>query len=356
MARLIPFTALALLCAGLAACATPGIDYRASVAPGNPEAAKLRTVAVDGFQGPLSGWYADQFEAMLQEAYFEGQPWFQVGLFAHQSNVEGVYGGDVEIIGPYVDERYHTYSTCVEKDKETKKCIKKKRVEKVCLDYSIDVAVTPYLVKAGTDDVVHAKTYYAGGSERECFATGHVEYRIRRGPDDPGKGKYKFAYEDYGRPGYRLGGDYIIDRITAYALQDTIAQARRDIAPYHRQVRAKILTAAEDPAVRADPRFAQAVDAMRNQNIVLACQTFTDLAEVYPNAPAVQHNLGACAEANGDSAKAQTHYAAAASAAQALGAAPAKRVLNALNRISTMRSDELVLDTLAPTVSDEIAG
>lgn len=341
--------ATALMALGLGACATPGIDYTASVAPGNPQAASLRSVAVDRFDGPLADWYAEEFEAMLTTAQFEGQPWFQVGLFSRQSNVRGVYSGDIEISAPYVDETYHTYSTCVKKDEETKKCIKKKVVEQVCLDYSIDVAVTPRLFDVGSERTVHSATYIASDSERECFDTGYVEYRIRRGPDDPGRGKYRFAYEDYGRAGYRLGGDYIIDRITASALRHTIRQARRDIAPYNQQVRATILTEAENLEVRADPRFEQAVTAIREKNIAFACQTFADLAAEYERAPAISHNLGACAEASGDSQTAQTFYADAAREAQAFGEAPAKRILNALDRISDTRSDELVLESLVPT-------
>ena len=136
---------------GFGACATPGIDYTAEIAPGNPQAAQIRSVAVERFRGPLAGWYADQFENMLGQANFNGQPWFQVGLFSRQSNVEGVYAGEIAIDRPYVDERYHTYSTCVEKDDETKKCLKKKDIEKVCLDYSIDVAVTPQLLDIKTN-------------------------------------------------------------------------------------------------------------------------------------------------------------------------------------------------------------
>ena len=340
----------------MAACATPGIDYTASIAPGNPEAAKLRTVAVERFRGPLAGWYADQFEAMLAEAQFEGQNWFQVGLFSRQSNIEGVYGGDVQISPPYVDETYHTYSECIKRDEDTDKCLKRRDVERVCLDYTIEVAVTPQLLDAQTNQLVHRATYTAADSERECFETGRVVYRIRRGPDDPGRGKYRFGYEDYGNPGYRLGGDYIIDRITANALQSTIWQARQDIAPYNQQVRAKILTEAENLEVRADPRFAQAVEGIRNGNYTFSCVTFTTLAEEYQNAPAVLHNLGACAEASGNSEAAQAHYAEAAAEAQALGGAPAKRILNALDRISGTRSDEIVLESLVPTDEGRFEG
>jgi len=348
MIRLLKYAASLIILSIMGACATPGIDYTAAIAPGNPQAAQLRTVAVERFRGPLAGWYAEEFEDMLQEAKFDNQNWFQVGLFSRQSNVQGVYAGEVEIGRPYSDERYSSYTKCVKKDEETKKCIKQKKIEKVCIDYSIDVRVTPQLLNVATGQVVHSKTYGASDSEQECFETGHVEYRIRRGPNDRGRGKFKFAYEDYNQPGYRLGRDYIIDRITASALRSTIWQVRQDIAPYNRQVRATILTKAENQAVEADPRFKQAVNGIKNDNFAFACQTFSDLAEEYDGAPAVLHNLGACAEANGNSAGAQAYYGEAARTAQAMGAAPAKRVVNALERISGTRSNEIILDTLVP--------
>jgi len=295
----------------LAACATPGIDYTASIAPGNPQAAEIRSVAVERFHGPVAGWYAEKFEQMLASAEFNGQNWFQVGLFSRQSNVDGVYGGTVEISRPYVDETYHSYTTCVKKDEETKKCIKRKEIEKVCLDYSIEVAVTPQLLNVHTDEILHSRTYVASDSEQECFETGRVKYRIS---GNNGRSIFK----RYEQPGYRLGG-------------------------------ATILTDAENLQVRADPRFKQAVDGIRNQNFVFACQTFADLARDYQSAPAVAHNLGACAEANGQSAQAQAYYAEAASIAQAMGTAPAKRIMNALDRISSTRNNELVLDSLVPT-------
>lgn len=337
------------LIATLGACATPGIDYTASIAPGNPQAAALKSVAVERFRGPLSGWYADAFENMLKQANFNGQPWFQVGLFSRQSNVEGVYGGQIYISNVYVDESYHTTSICVAKDEETKKCIKKKDIENVCIDYSIDVAVSPQLLNTKFEKIVHNKRYTASDSERECFETGKVQYRVRRAPGDRGRGKYKVAYRDYNRPGYRLGANHIVDRITASALDNTVWQIRRDIAPYNQQVRATVLTEAEDPGVRADPRFKQAVQGIRNENLAFACQTFGTLAGEYPKAPAVLHNLGACAEASGRSEEAQAYYGQAASVAQGLGAAPAKRVLNALDRISSTRNNELVLNSLEAT-------
>jgi len=336
----------------LSACVTPGIDYTAEVAPGNPAAATYRSVAVDGFRGPLGDWYSGEFEAMLQSAAFNGAPWFQVGLFASQSNVTGVYGGALDVGYPYVSERYYTDSQCVKREEVDgkKKCVKKVDVEFVCLNYSVDVSVRPRLIDKANGTIIHQAEYLGSDSEEECFETGYVQYRIRRGPDDPGRGKYRFAYEDYGRPGYSLGGDYIIDRITASALRQTLWQARRDIAPYNQDVRATIVTEAQNFEVRADPRFEAAVTAIRNSDPGTACGLFTDLAAQYTGAPAVLHNLGACAEALGDKDRAQTLYAEAAAGSRALGVEPTDRMLRALQRISSIQNDAVILDELVPTV------
>jgi hypothetical protein len=335
----------------LAACVAPGFDYTARIAPGNPEAATYRTVAVDRFRGPLGDWYAEEFEQMLQSATFEGDAWFQVALFSQQSNVAGAYYGTVEIGGPSVSEHYSDYSVCVEKDKETNKCLKKKLIEQVCLQYSVAVRATPLLVDAATEEIIHQADYTASDSEQECFETGHVEYRIRRGPNDPGRGKYRFAYEGYNQPGRRPDAGYIIDRITASALRDTIWQARRDIAPYNREARARILTKAERADVGGDPRFSDAIASVRSGRYSDACTLFRALDADYPQAPTVLHNLGACSEAAGQAVAAQEYYAQAVGSARQMGAEPARRVLQALDRISDRRSDEVLLNSIMPPES-----
>ncbi|MEM9667601.1 MAG: hypothetical protein AAF950_01645 [Pseudomonadota bacterium] len=350
MAALKSSLTFAVSTLALSACVTPGIDYTAEVAPGNPEAASYRSVAVDRFQGPLGDWYAGEFQAMLQSAAFNGAPWFQVGLFSGQSNVDGVYDGSLDVGYPYVAERYYTDSQCVKREEidGKKKCVKKVDVEYVCLKYSVDVAVRPRLIDKKDGILIHRAEYLGSDSEEECFETGFVQYRIRRGPGDPGKGKYRFAYEDYGAPGYSLGADYIIDRITASALRQTIWQARRDIAPFNQDVRATIQTEAQNYEVAADPRFEAAVNAVRNNDPGTACGLFTSLAAQYPKAPSVLHNLGACAEALGDKDRAQSLYAEAAEGVRALGLEPTDRMKNALSRISDLKTDAVVLDQLIP--------
>ena len=332
----------------LAACTTPGIDYRAEIAPGNPAAAAYQNVAVGGFYGPLADWYAGEFEAMLNSAQFNDRPWFQVGLFPDQSNVSGVYDGTVDVGYPYISERYYTESQCMRREEVDgkKKCVKKIDIEYICVRYSVDVAVEARLTDKASGEPVHQASYAGSDSEEECFETGHVQYRVRRQPGEPGRGKYRVAYADYTRPGFRLGSDRIVDRVTASALRQTIWQARRDIAPYNQNVRATILTEAQSAEVQADPRFAQAVSAVRNDQPSVACSLFADLGETYAIAPAVLHNLGACAEALGDQEQAQSFYGAAADGARALGISPTDRMLTALQRISVQRADSTVLNRL----------
>lgn len=339
----------------LGACATPGIDYTARVAPGNPAAATYRTVAVGTFDGPLAGWYADQFEAMLHNALFDGLPWFEVGLFAGQSNVSGVYEGSVDIGYPDIFERYYSETRCVEfveeedEDGDTKKkCVKQVEIEHVCVRYTVGASASPRLYDKQTGELIHAATYYGEDSEEECFETGNVVYRIRRQEGERGRGRYRYAYEDYGRPGYRLGGDRMIDRLTASALLQTVRQARLDIAPYNRDVRATILTEAQDFEVKADPRFATAVQAIRDKQPFAGCAIFAELILAYPSSPSVLHNSGACAEARGDQQAAQGLYAQANEAARLLGIEPTGRMVNALARISGQRADTAVLDRLVP--------
>ncbi|MEL6324351.1 MAG: hypothetical protein AAFQ84_09010 [Pseudomonadota bacterium] len=338
----------------LSACATPGIDYTARVAPGNPDAATFRTVAVSEFSGPFSAWYTDQFEAMLEGAVYEGAPWFDVGLFPAQSNVVGVYDGWVDISYPDIFERFYTTSDCLKRDEETDKCLKKVEIEHVCVRYTVAASAHPRLIDKATGDIIHEATYLGEDSEEECFETGHVEYRIRRQPGDPGKGKYRFAYDDYINPGYRPGPGRIIDRISAGALYATLWQVRQDIAPYNQVTRATILTEAQDFEVAADPRFAQAVDAIKDKQPQIGCALFNDLAARYPSAPAVLHNAGACAEASGDQTEAQALYGSAAAAARALGVELPERMLQALSRISIQRVDEQILQELVLEEPDPV--
>ena len=98
----------------------------------------------------------------------------------------------------------------------------------------------------------------------------------------------------------------------------------------------------------SDPRFAEAVSSVRSGDYLRACTLFTAIDADYPGAPSVLHNLGACAEASGNAADAQGFYAQALSSAQLLGAEPERRVLQALDRVSDARTNEVVINSILP--------
>ena len=89
----------------LSACATPGLDYEARIMAAAPEAAELRNISVERFDGPSGNWFANRLERVLASAQFDGQYWFSVsGVEPAPVVPEGIYSGFVEVLD--VDEHY----------------------------------------------------------------------------------------------------------------------------------------------------------------------------------------------------------------------------------------------------------
>ena len=347
----IACSVLALL--GLAACATPGIDYEARLMPPNVEVAATRVVAVDRFDGPAGDWYANQFEAMLYHTVFDGAPWFQLVDYHRSADgpeKAGTYTGVIDITKYSTSERINTVSKCTEWD-GLFDCETREDVDELCIEERVDVRVEPRLVDAATGRVILIGSYPGEASTETCHELGLARDRDRH---------------HWGRDHGLFGGFGALpppDLLYA-ALSDTLDPIRRDIAPRNATVRATFIAEAYDPVVRADPRFEQAVK-LGERDPAAACETWSAMATAYPEAPAVIHNMAACAEASGDYAAAQALYAEAATLSVKYagdGASPAKDFLRALNRMSDRRYGEQVLDSLtrpqdppADTQPDEAA-
>ncbi len=362
------FAAFAAL-SSAAACATPGIDYVADMAPGNPSAGSYRVVAVENFDGPYSAWYEERFEDMLAAALFQDAPWFRVALFPAQSNVDGVYGGAIEVYPVETYTSFYTTSHCVKEDEETEDCLTRKEVEHFCTDFHVEVAVNPQLFDPKARALVHDAVYTARESDKVCAETGFVEFfskvektgdtagdqkrraggkgrRARHSVEHRAGAKYPFRYAGFEHPGYIPDPDYVVDGLFRDALFDTIWQARRDIAPYNQILRAEFVTEPRDAVLMADARFPQAIDAAKSGDIHTSCALWAELEAENPTAGEAKHNLAACAEAIGDYARAQTLYAEAAQMLAPYGADAGKRTRRALARISERRQDRDVLDRL----------
>ena len=334
-----------LTLAGAAACTIPGINYEARLMPESLAAAETRTVQVDRFQGPAGRWYARQFESMIANTVFDGQQWFTLADFSYGvpgDTPAGTYAGHVNIDDYDWSEYHRTTSKCVEWD-GLFDCETRVDVEELCVEERVSVSAHPRLVDADTGEVVFSGAYGGTSSRENCFETGYYDGEFNK--------KLKKKRRHHGLSGYHSLGFAGLDApadLVRDALFETLGPIRRDIAPRNATVRATFVTEALDPVVRADPRFQQALD-LSSKDPFGSCAMWTGMAEEYPEAPAVIHNIGACSEATSDFQAAQGHYAKAAELSVPYsedGITAGSDFLKALRKLSNQRADLEVLEEL----------
>ncbi|MEO1661316.1 MAG: hypothetical protein AAFR51_10030 [Pseudomonadota bacterium] len=338
---------------GAAACTTPGISYEARLMPESLAAAETRTVQVDRFRGPGGRWYARQFETMIANTVFDGAAWFTLADFEYGvpgDTPAGTYTGHVDVDSYDWSEYHRTTSKCIEWD-GLFDCETRVDVEELCVEERVSVSAHPRLVDADTGETVFSGAYGGTASHENCFETGVYDGEFNKGLKKKRRHHGLSGYHSLGFVGADAPADLVRD-----ALFQTLSPIRRDIAPRNATVKATFITEALDPVARADPRFEQALD-MSSRRPFESCALWTGLAEEYPEAPAVIHNLGACAEATSDFQAAQGHYAKAAELSvrfSADGVTAGGAFLKALRKLSNQRSDLEVLNELtAPWMPEE---
>ena len=351
MTKTLITTTLALT--GLAACTTPGINYQARLMPDSVAAAETRTVQVDRFRGPVGSWYARQFEAMIANTLFDGSQWFTLADFQYGipgDTPAGTYTGRVDIDSYDWNEYHQTTSKCIEWD-GLFDCETRVDAEELCVEETVSVSAHPRLVDADSGEVVFSGSYGGSAGRETCYETGVYDGEFNK--------KLKRKRRRHGLAGYDSVGFIGFDAPTELvqdALLETLAPIRHDIAPRNATVRAVFVTQALDPVVRADPRFQQALD-ISSKDPFTSCAMWTGMAEEYPEAPAVIHNLGACSEATSNFQAAQGHYAKAAELSvrfSADGVSAGTEFLAALRKLSDQRVGLSVIDELTtPSVSEQ---
>lgn len=348
-----PLIASALALSGVAACTTPGITYEARLMPESVAAAETRTVQVDRFRGPAGRWYARQFEAMVANTVFDGAAWFTLADFSYGVPGEtpaGTYTGRVDIDDYDWSEYHRTTSKCIEWD-GLFDCETRVDVEELCVEERVSVSAHPRLVDADTGETVFSGSYGGSSSRESCFETGVYDGAFNKRLKKKRRSHGLAGYNSIGFAGLNAPADLVRD-----ALFETLGPIRRDIAPRNATVRATFITEALDPVARADPRFQQALD-ISSKDPFASCAMWTGLAEEYPAAPAIVHNLGACAEATSDFQTAQGHYAQAAELSvpfSADGVTAGGAFLKALRKLSNQRADLEVLEEItAPWMPPE---
>ncbi len=325
-----------ILAASLAACATPGYDYSGRFAPENVAVTDYRHVDVGSFDGPAGREVERAFNRMIASATLDGQLWFNVS-YETPNDLQGVYSGEVDVLGYEVEHYHKTVKECVEWD-GLFDCEHRADVEKACTRKQVDVAVRARLEDAYNGQLIHTGSHYGDASDEVCetIAQFHAD----------GRGNEHAHVGDYGE-----SRDYGIELAPFHLVREAALEATRkfrtDIAPFNKTIRAKIMTEALDPFLASDPRFEDAVQATKDGKQITACSLWQTLAADYAKAPSILHNQGACAEANGDAQGAQALYAQASRLAGGLSGVneDAMDILaSSLERISGVRIENDILD------------
>ena len=316
----------------MAACATPGYDYQARMAPTFPAATAYRDVAVGEFRGP-AGYVAEaEFAEMIEQVTLDGAYWFTIP----SGDPAGIYEGRVDIETWDQEVRFEREKRCVEYD-GLFDCERRGIVETECQEETLEVVVTAHLVDYARNEVVFTQSQVGGANRESCVDV--AEYPDEGQPLGEWRDPVRSSYNPYNAP---IG---MIEDATVEAVH----RFRQDIAPYNQVVRAEIMTEALTPDVQNDPRFKLAVQATKRGEFMGACAQWDELGREWPRAPSLLHNMGACAEARGDMSTAQLRYARAAEIAQTIPLLKDKKarpIFSALERVSGRRMDDALIDSI----------
>ena len=235
--------------------------------------------------------------------------------------------------------RHETEKRCVEYDAPFD-CEHRAIVEQECVKDIVDVEVRASLIDLATRRPVFTSAKVGTAEREDCYdfaeypdtgqATGTVGTTVFE------------SYNAYDAP-YGLIHD---------AVPEAVRQFRFDIAPYMTSFRAEIVTKPLVGEEAGDARFSAAVKATKQGNFIGACAQWQELAAAYPNAPGIQANWGACAEARGDMAFAHSQYAHAAELARGiplLKDKDAKPIFDALERVSRGRYEDNLIERAKDT-------
>jgi hypothetical protein len=328
---------LAFVLIGLvAACQSPGYDYTARAAPNFPAALDYTDVAAGRFEGPAGDIAEAEFGALIESTELEGRPWFVV---LDPAQPQGVYEGEVAVTGYRGEIRHETSERCVEYDAPFD-CEHRAIVEEECVKDIVDVEVRARLIDLATRRTVFTAARQGTAEREDCYD--FAEYPDTGQPTGSVGSVVQELYDAYDAP-YGL---------IQLAVPEAVRQFRFDIAPYMTSFRAEIVTKPLVGEEAGEPRFEAAVKATRQGNFIGACAQWQELAAAYPDAPGIQANWGACAEARGDMAEAHSQYARAAELARAiplLTDKDAKPIFEALERVSRGRYEDTLIERAKDT-------
>ncbi len=324
------YVGVILSTAFLSNCASPGLEYVVSEPAYNTEAAKLRDVAIMGFSGPHGHAFTTSLDGLLRNTSFEGYPWFSVSPYSSYDNgwggtvgqavrmgedlgVTGVWFGDVDAYSSFSPPYYEQRSKCVEWDGPFD-CEARVTYEVECFDIRAEIHVHALLANVENGNIVADERLSDQDSDRVCRETYYYDKlgnksgnrrdgapidRRHMGPRHSGLGAFGFDYwehEDRGR------------RMERRLVAQQASRLRRVIAPFERTAKARLMDTPTLPYTELVNGFESALSAAKAGNNMASCRQFEDMVSQFPDEPALNFNLGACAEMFGELAEASELY------------------------------------------------
>ena len=331
-----------LLCTAiLSACSAPRVRSMTLVPSSYHEAARLKSLAVLAIDGKGGKALTAEIEAALATVEADGRPYFT--LFernrldrileeqdrdAHQladpgtaaeigrlAGVMGVVAGNAA--RTLSDSSYREKRTiCLEREappqnakKGEGKCVLSEQRSVPCTKRELVLTFTPKIIEVATARIVYTRALRATRSDAVCG--------------------------DSGRP---LASEAVL---YGQAKESVLATFIKDIAPHYETFQFSLMNS--DDGIRlpeARKSFEAGLDFAGNNRLDRACELWQSAAPLAPDAPAIQFNLGVCAEIGGELSKAQAQY----QKADRLVKEPNNDISLALSRINAALANQRQLD------------
>lgn len=266
------------LCAAASLCLTaPAAAETLTITGSDPATANvndLLRLSVERFQGEDGAALAQQLEAELGNAQFDGRAYYRIVAPESGAPTDGLVTGTTRAS---VDEVAVTEKRdkCVERDPaDKKKCLKEIEVDIRCRRRTISVATTARLVAIGDGSVRYTRPLNARDQVTYC-------------PD---------------RSASRSVDDYI-----AGVQHDHVVAIRRDLAPRDYELDVRVEESTKGLTKPAQAAFKNAVRQTKSDQRG-ACAAWTALTRDAEPTAALAFNLGLCAEMQDDFTAAADWY------------------------------------------------
>jgi len=301
---------LLLFCAALlTACAPPRVRTTTLVPSSYHDAARLKHLAVLSIEGKGGNVFAAEIEAALAAVEADGRPYFTlfersrldrilaeedldadqldeadtVAEIGRLAGVMGMVGG--KATRSLSDTSYrekHTF--CLEHElpppnvkKGEGKCVRSEQRSVPCTKRELILTFTPKIIDVASARIVYTRTLRATRTDAVCG--------------------------DSGRP---LTSEAVL---YGQAKESVLATFTKEIAPHYETFLFNLMDT-DDGISRPEAvnQFKAGLDYARKNRLDRACELWQAAAPLAPDAPAIQYNLGVCAEIDGELGKAKSLY------------------------------------------------